>query len=319
MPVISFGDLCRSVRGVDELQKGYHELAFRLRYHETGESFQTFFSTLMQLRHPRGDFAPVRPWGKFGDRKNDGYLRSKRQLFQCFGPDEMKPLSKCTTKIKEDFKGALPYWREHFDAWIFVHNDPKGLAPDVLKLLLDLTKKHKDITATHWGLEDLLAEFRQLSEADMVTLVGPAPGRKDVVGVRVEDVRRLLEHISLQPEPVNVDVRPVPASKLQHNQLSDAAATLLKAGMTRAEVVKKYLRGLVDQTRYDRIAAAFKLRYQELKAEGYAPDDILAHLQRFVSGGGVTSLTHQAATLAILAFFFEACEIFERPPGSGDA
>jgi hypothetical protein len=160
----------------------------------------------------------------------------------------------------------------------------------------------------------LLAEFRQLADGDIVAFLGPAPTRRDVVSVRVEDVRRLLEHIALQPEPINADVRPVPASKLQHNQLSDAAATLLKAGMMRAEVVKKYLRGLADQTRYDRVAAAFKLRYEDLKAEGFAPDNILAHLQHFVAGDGVTSPAHQAATLAILAFFFEACEIFERPP-----
>jgi hypothetical protein len=84
--------------------------------------------------------------------------------------------------------------------------------------------------------------------------------------------------------------------------------------MTRTEIVKKYLRGLSDQTRYDRVAAAFRLRYQELRNEGRSPDDILTSLQKFIAGTSVPSLSHQAATLAILAFFFEACEIFERPP-----
>lgn len=298
---------------VDELQRGYHELAFRLRYQQTGDAFQDFFASLMELRYP-GDFVRVRPWGKLGDRKNDGYVRSKRQLFQCFGPEDLRPLAKCKKKINEDFKGALPYWKQHFDTWIFVHNDPKGLPADVLKVLLDLTKKHTSPVAIHWGFAELFAEFRLLADHDVVALLGPAPTRKDVVGVRVEDVRRLLEHIALQPEPSDVDVRPVPATKLQYNQLSDSAAMLLKTGMTRAEVVKKYLRGIADQTRFDRVAAAFKLRYQELKSEGHAPDDILAHLQRFVAGDGLVTLAHQAATLAILAFFFEACEIFERPP-----
>ena len=84
--------------------------------------------------------------------------------------------------------------------------------------------------------------------------------------------------------------------------------------MTRSEIVKKYLRGIADQTRYDRMAAAFRLRYQELKGEGRAPDDIFSGLQKFIAGEAVASPSHQAATLAILAFFFEACEIFERPP-----
>ncbi len=300
---------------MEDLKAAYYEVTFRLRCRDRGEAFQDFFATLMELRYPGGDFVRVRPWGNVGDRKNDGYLRSQRKLFQCFGPEEMKPITKCTTKVKEDFTGALPHWKAHYDKWIFVHNDPQGLPPQVLKILLELTKKHKPVEALHWGVMDLLSEFKGLQPSQVASLLGPAPERKDVVGVRVEDVKRLLDHIALQPEPDQADVRPVPADKLQHNQLSDAASTLLTAGMTRADVVKKYLRGVADQTRYDRVAAAFKLRYQELRAEGIPPDEILAELQRFVSGASVASPTHQAATLAILAFFFETCEIFERPPG----
>jgi len=62
------------------------------------------------------------------------------------------------------------------------------------------------------------------------------------------------------------------------------------------------------------MAAAFRVRYIALKKERRAPDDIFAGLQRFVAGDDLPSPSHQAATLAILAFFFEACEIFERPP-----
>ncbi len=302
---------------MEAITAAYYEMYFRLKYRETGEAFQSFFSTLMELRYPNGDFTRVRPWGTYGDRKNDGYLRSKRQLFQCFGPKQMSPLSKCIKKVNEDFTNALPYWREYFDEWIFVHNDPDGLPSDVLKLLLDLSKTHAPIKALQWGLTGLLSEFKRLSPRDIETLLGPAPGTRELVAVGIEDVQRLLEHIALQPEPLTTDVRPVPASKLQYNQLSEPAATLLKAGMTRAEVVKKYLRGLADQTRYDRVAAAFKLTYSNLRAEGLPPDDIFVNLQIFISGDGLASPSHQAATLAILAFFFEACEIFERPPSQG--
>jgi hypothetical protein len=300
---------------LQDLRSAYYEVSFRLKYVEsTGESFQNLFSTIMELRYP-GDFARVRPWGKAGDHKNDGYLRSQRKLFQCFAPSEMKPLAKWLTKIDEDFAGALPHWQKHFDQWIFTHNDINGLPPQVLKRLLDLSTKHKPVIATHWGYSELLAEFKALSPENVATLLGPAPGTEDMVEVRVQDVMWLLDHVALQPEPMTADVRTVPAAKLQYNQLSEAAATLLKAGMTRSEIVRKYLRGLADQTRYDRVAAAFRQRYQELRNEGRAPDDILAMLQRFIAGNAVPSPAHQAATLAILAFFFEACEIFERPPG----
>jgi hypothetical protein len=298
---------------VQDLRSAYYELAFRLRYVEsTGDSFQDFFSTLMELRYP-GDFVRVRPWGNVGDRKNDGYLRSKRKLFQCFAPRELT-LAKSLKKIKEDFNAALPYWELYFDEWIFTHNDAKGIAPDVLRLLLDLSAQHAPLVAAHWGYTDFLIEFKALSASDVVSLLGPAPEMKDIVDVRVRDVKLLLDHIALQPEPLTADVRPVPPAKLQYNQLSGAAATLLTTGMTRAEIVKKYLRGLSDPTRHDRISRAFQLRYQDLKSDGLPPDDILVGLQKFVAGDHVSNPSQQAATLAILAYFFEACEIFERPP-----
>ena len=297
---------------MEELKSAYYEVTFRNRFVEsTGDSFQDLFSTIMEMRYP-GDFVRVRPWGNVGDRKNDGYLRSARKLFQCFAPRGMK-LARCINKINEDFTTALPFWREYFDEWVFTHNDVKGLPADVLKLLLDLSATHQPVAATHWGYPELLTEFKRLSPANVATLLGSAPGLKDVVDVRLEDIKRLLRHIALQPEPLVADVRVVPAAKLQHNQLSDAAATLLKAGMTRAEIVKKYLRGLADPTRHDRIAAAFRLRYEELRGDGLPPDEILAGLQKFVAGDRVTSPSHQAATLAILAFFFEVCDVFERP------
>ncbi len=297
---------------MDELTAAYYEIAFKLRYFQSkGEGFQDFFSTVMEMRYP-GDFVRVRPWGRLGDRKNDGYLTSKRHLFQCYAPRDMG-MAACKAKVSEDFAEALPYWKSYFDHWFFAHNDIDGLPADLLKLLLDLSAAHAPVTVSQWGYPELMQEFKQLQQTDLAMLLGHAPGRKDVVDLRLEDVKRLLEHIALQPEPLTVDVRPVPAEKLEYNQLSQAAGTLLKAGMTRSEIVKKYLRGIADQTRFDRTAAAFQLRYQQLKSQGLPPDDIFTELQTFVSGEGGASPSHQAATLAILAFFFEACDIFERP------
>lgn len=299
-----------------DLKRAYLELRFRERCRDVGESFQDFFSTLMELRYPKGDFIRVRPWGDVGDRKNDGYLSSKRYLFQCFGPRSMSPLKKCLAKVKEDFAGALPYWKKYFDTWVFVHNGIDGIAPDLAELLLQLSAKHKPLNALPWGFTDLHSEFAQLSERDMETLVGPVPGIKEVLDVRVESVKALLETIAVQPAPYVSDVRAVPPAKLQHNQLSDAVASLLKAGMTRVDVVDKYLRGGAVPTRYDQLAATFRSQYEVARDAGLLPDEIFLDLQKFVVGHQRARPIQEAAALAILAFFFEACEIFERPPST---
>ena len=81
-------------------------------------------------------------------------LRSKRRLHQCYAPRELG-LATSQKKINEDFSEALPYWKEHFDEWIFTHNDFEGLPADLLKLLLDLTAASELVRALSWGYAEL--------------------------------------------------------------------------------------------------------------------------------------------------------------------
>ena len=76
---------------------------FRIAFLETrGDSFQRLFETLMGKVYP-ADFIACRPWGKVGDEKNDGYLPSKRILFQVYAPNEMSA-KEAISKINEDFE-----------------------------------------------------------------------------------------------------------------------------------------------------------------------------------------------------------------------
>jgi hypothetical protein len=93
---------------------------------------------------------PCRPWGAAGGRKNDGYLKSERLLFQVHAPNEMK-VSQTIAKIRADFTEALPHWMNHLDTWVFVHNTSAGLPPDVIATLLDLEQQHPAVKVRDWG------------------------------------------------------------------------------------------------------------------------------------------------------------------------
>ena len=85
---------------------------------ERATQFQDFWD-IMERRHP-GDFQRVATWGSLGDLKNDGYLASRRELFQCYGPAVMSATD-AIAKIGTDYPGAVKNWGEHFGTWIFVH------------------------------------------------------------------------------------------------------------------------------------------------------------------------------------------------------
>lgn len=154
---------------MDDMSRMYYEVVFERDFlKHKGSSFQDFFCEIMEKCHPY-DFQRVRPWGKMGDRKNDGYLKSSRILFQIYAPNEMKA-SEAISKIDVDFKGALPYWRQYFDHWVFAHNARSGLGPDVLKKLLDLEQHYCYIKIGNWGYSELRERVFSLNDLDIASL-----------------------------------------------------------------------------------------------------------------------------------------------------
>lgn len=295
---------------MDDVARAFYEMSFKVAYLEKkADEFQGFFSAIMEKRYP-ADFMRVRPWGKVGDRKNDGYLRSRRILFQCYAPNELDAAT-CVAKIDEDFNGALPHWRAHFGTWAFVHNSRAGLGPDVAKKLLDLGTLHAPLVVTQWGFEELRQETMGLEAPELASLLGPAPSRYGLAALGLADLVPVLDQVArLAPTP-DPDLRPVPADKLERNLLSPSVESLLKAGMSRADLVRKYFRQ--KPTLQDQIAETFRSRYAHLRQAGTSPDDIFSALQRFAGGDIVPSAGVHAAVFAVLAFFFEECDIFDRP------
>jgi uncharacterized protein YcaQ len=137
-----------------------------------------------------------------------------------------------------------------------------------------------------------------------------------MIGLGLGDLAPVLDQIGRLVPSAAPDLRPVPADKLQQNMLSDSAGALLRAGMSRADLVRQYFK--LQPRLQDQLAEAFRKEYQSLRATTANPDDTFAALQRFAGGDLVPSPSVQNAVLACLAFFFEECDIFERPKASGD-
>lgn len=298
---------------MDDIERAFRELQFKAAFLEKkGNEFQDWFATIMEKRFP-GDFNRVRPWSKAGDRKNDGYVRSKRWLFQVYAPNQMSA-KRTLAKIDEDYNGALPYWKQHFDKWIFMHNSKQGLGPDVAAKLLELHAAGPPAVVS-WGFEELRHIVFELAPAELASLFGPAPGRRDMVNLGLDSLSPVLDHIAaMEPKPVP-DLRPPPADKIDRNMLSEGVAVLLRAGMSRVDLVRQFF--TVQPGRKDEIAESFRLRYDKVRSDGLTPDEIFTDLQRHATGDGVPLPSRQSAALAVLAFFFEECDIFEREAADG--
>ncbi len=298
---------------MDRHQKLYYEKDFRIAFLEArGDAFQRLFEILMGKVYP-SDFIACRPWGKIGDRKNDGYLPSRRVLFQVYAPNEISA-SEAISKINEDFEGAKEHWKEYFDEWIFVHNTHDGrLSPQVLKRLEELKQENPGFRISHWGYEELLIEFRKLDLVALQSWFGMAPDMQTSANLGYEELQAVLLHIVVAHQSDANDVREVSRGKIEANLLSPAVADFLKVGMQKYRLVESFFRCWRDPNYEAQLATAFKQKYVVLGKQVPAlhPDRVFAELEKWAGGTATKTPTEKAAVLAILAYFFDKCVIFE--------
>ncbi len=301
---------------MDQFARSYFRMIFHERFTDArGDNFQKLFGQIMNLRYP-GDFTQTRPWGALGDDKCDGYLPSQQKFYQCYAPDDLER-TKTLEKLNQDFTGALPFKGSYFNVWVFAHNARDGRVPSWLTLELErLRQAHPDIKIETLGYIELLEETLKLDDVQLVTLFGPFPSLRDMLAVQFKDVVPLLDYVARQSVPVETDVRVVPPKKLEYNRLSVDVEFCLRNGMIKANIVRDYLDRTPDKEMASRVTSAFRAEYDKLRQQKNDPDSIFYGL-RFFAQGPFTQLPRtEVAVLAVLAYLFEECDIFERPPES---
>ncbi len=290
---------------------------FKVRFLESyGTAFQQFVSKILELRFP-DDFTPVRPAGPEGDWKCDGLLKSQRRFLQAYGPQNFTK-RQVLNKINEDYMGAVQLWHNTFDTWTFVHNRRDGLPPYAIARLQELSDDPSDVhECDEWGYAKLRSLTFELNEDQLTDLLGLPVYQSDILSTEIRDIIPLLRRIEIS-EPAPLDkVRPVPSDKLERNYLSEDAGDLLRAGMRRADEVAAYFAMQTMRPMFrDDLAERFKLKYEQLKSAELDPDAILSELINWLTGTN-REPTPQAAALAIIAYFFEQCDIFEDPSRTG--
>ena len=112
-------------------------------------------------------------------------------------------------------------------------------------------------------------------------------------------------------DPSDDDFTAPSVEKLEKNALSQEAVELLRLGRRKARLVEMFFSKTGPVERGERIAEAFRKRYAELKSMALEPDRIFSYLQRFTGFEGDPK--RQAAAMAVMAYFFDRCDIFEDP------
>ena len=296
------------------MERALYALKFDLEFQsKRANEFQLFFNKIMNSRFP-GDFIPTRTWGKEGDCKCDGYILSTGCFFQVYAPDELEK-SVTIKKMTEDFLGAIEHWGDKIKTWVFVHNSRTGVPPFVLDQLLEFKKEHPEIGYTHLGKDEIKDIFFQISDAKIEEILGPVPTYADVNGLTMESIRQTLLGIeSLNCNTENdAPINPVSERKLQANGLSQDSKQLFELGMMKSNLVEKFFKQWHDPNCESYTAHEISSIYNAAKSDSLNPNEVFQRIFMTINESDTSDTKRMVSTLAVMAYFFQTCDIFEQP------
>jgi tetratricopeptide (TPR) repeat protein len=171
------------------LDKKYVSLQFWLQVHQkTGTEFQTFFERIMERAYP--DFQKIRPYGKEGDKGNDGYRPDAGIYYQVYAPrDPGDKESDAAEKFKEDFEKLKTGWDKisTIKELNFVYNEKgSGLTIILEAARAELKGANPAIGFKIFTPKDLEPIFLSLSSEEIAALGFDIDSRNAVRNTRVQ-------------------------------------------------------------------------------------------------------------------------------------
>ncbi|MBB5808820.1 hypothetical protein F4560_008588 [Saccharothrix ecbatanensis] len=276
-------------------------------------AFQDHFNDVMEAVYG-SDFIRVRPAGKDGDRKCDGYQQSTDTVFQVYAPSRVD-LAKWVKKIEEDFAGAKAQWSS-MRSWIFVHNQHDGLPPDTVQTLQKIKTANPALVIDQWSPTHLLELTVDLSEERLIRVFGNPPRERYMRVLDRGDVADAVAGLALHSGSWTsdaVDLPVVDPGKLDYNELTEYPRRMIMAGIAQARMVEGYFDHNPDPTLRDRVGMLMRAEWLRLQHRGMSGDEAFAFLYDRVAAHAQGS-REATASLALLAFLFESCDIFDNPP-----
>jgi len=304
----------------------FARIQFRNRILEAnGQRYQDLFIDVMTKRC--NGFRPIKPHGTFGDEGNDGHISNCGRYYQVYAPENPKEnIINAINKAEKDFKRLKEKWSETalIEEYLFVFNDKfQGAYPKIEHTLAKIKRDNGLKVCEPFLAKDLVNEFMNLNEDDMIAVLGGVIPRTEYLqDIDYAILTEILQYIMDNSESLTINIKlqsPDFDKKIQFNCISKSVDSLLRTGSFQQGTIENYFVKNSNFTRADirdRLAAIYdkvkneimKFKINDIERGDHVffviLDDIVQNKKRAV----------QDAAIALMAFFFETCDIFEEPP-----
>ena len=276
-----------------------------------GQIFEDIFSAIMN--YAETDFQQIKPWGNIGDRKNDGYIKSKGIFYQIYAPEDIrKSYTNVVSKLKKDFDGLKAQWSLVNEFYFVVNDKYKGVNADCEKIIQEIKISHNLNDAGFLTAKDLENILFELEDDQIYLITGHIPDPANIKQLDFSILNEVIGHIMKLPlneGDKSKIVLPDWNEKIYLNGLSEFVSRLLNNGFFQVHYLDKYLKNNSDFLA-DSLRDKMNEVYSQEKENKSGDELFLAIIN---SASPKAEYMYQTSVIVIMSKYFETCDIFEEP------
>ncbi|MBX7044735.1 MAG: hypothetical protein K1X86_02770 [Ignavibacteria bacterium] len=303
---------------MNDREKYFARIIFKLKIYEMmGKTYEDFFTKIMIYKYP--GFNKIDPKGRIGDGGNDGFMSEEGIYYQVYSPKEITDttITKAKEKLVEDFNKLFANWnnKTKIKEFYYCINDKfNGIGKDVYEELNKLQKANPEIIFNIFLPKDLEKILFDLSEDQIMMVIGqvhvPDFTNEIIDNAALNDLITSLMNNNVPINPDKLIPTPDFSEKITLNSLDEKVQAFLIIGNSYANSVEDYFRyqnkdGKIILQNY------FNSFYLELKNN--ITDNNLIFWKMYYHLLSLSSQNINHPIMAILAYYFEFCDIFEPP------
>lgn len=285
------------------------------------QAYEDLFTKVMELYD--SDFRPVKPHGKEGDQKCDGFNKIKGQYYQVYAPEDLIGKEKTTlNKLDDTIEGLFNFWQQISpikEFYYVIKDDYKGAYPIIHQRLAEIKQNYQLEKADIFLGKDLEDIFLQLPDEHIFDVLGGfLPDVRNITNIDLSSLGEVINHLlnaERKPKEERFPDDPNFDKKIKFNNLSEEYASQLRSAYLQTYIIDEYFTYQGSFFKQD-----LKLVFSEFysNSQNEVPntienrnDIIFEKIWDKASPNNKVPFKH--AALVLMSHYFESCDIFEEP------
>jgi len=284
------------------------------------QAFEDLFTKVKQ--NEDNNFKQVKPQGRFGDGKCDGFNSITGEYYQVYAPEELSGNeTTLLSKMNSSIDGLINFWEErnfNVNKFCYVVKDDYRAVYALLYTNLKKVSEKYGIECRILICRDLEDTFMKLDEDKMIDVLGSIiPDPYNIENVEFNIMQEVIEFLSKMKGSIlkeAIPANPDFEKKIVFNKLTKAVGAFLNFGQLQSFAIRDFFE-LNSNFAKEELRIVFNNIYsqgiKEIPESDTKNDEVFQYIVE--KSSPKDNFAFYSAVYVLMAYYFEYCDIFETP------